>query len=113
MNDGANPIGALISFWMLLKLLGVLASLGGGIYALFCLSRIASSLARIADVLQWQAQQTPNNAPLSSLSVSLPTVSSPPVSTAPISTVPPENSASSTRLPDFTEHDVHPRNDSF
>lgn len=129
MSDGANPLGAFLSLWMFLKLIGVLASLGGGIYALFCLSRITSQLSRIADAMESQAQQPAQNAnllrapnaqsftPTEAVAPPVfPSISPPvyvPLSTPPISSVPPENAASSTQSPSFTEHDVRPRNDSF
>lgn len=118
MSDGGNPVGAFISLWMFLKLVGVLASLGGGIYALFCLSRIASGAHRIADALETSlAQQSAAQLNLQRDSTTMqpfsPTVAAP-VSVAPIAAVPgAPTDTSSTRSPEMTEHDVRPRSDSF
>lgn len=120
MSDGGNPLGALVSFWMFLKLLGVLASLMGGIYALFCLNRLASGVHRVADALETAAQNQANapNAQLNAPSNIAAMQPFSPTASAPISAVPPapREDISSTRSeasPNFTEHDVRPRSDSF
>ena len=112
--SGGNPVGAFVSFWMFLQLLGVLTSLMGGIYALFCLSRIASGVHRVADALEMQAQnatQAESGRNVASMQQFAPTLS-------PIANVPPAppddtSSTQSATSPTFTEHDVRPRNDSF
>lgn len=42
----------LLSLWMLIQLVIVLALLGAGLYTLFCLSRASRSLERLADTAE-------------------------------------------------------------
>jgi hypothetical protein len=53
-----NPVASLLSFWMLLQLAATMALLLGGLYALYCISRVASSLDRLASAMEsWAAQR--------------------------------------------------------
>ncbi len=124
MSDGGNPLGALLSFWMFLKLIGVLASLMGGIYALYCLSRVANGVHRVADALEsWPQSQNNLQATQVAAQRNLERATSiqqiSPVTTTippPISNVPPaplENTSSTQSVPTLNEHDVRPRSDSF
>lgn len=79
MSEGGNPIGALLSFWMFLQLVAVLTALAGGLYALWCLSRMASGVNRLADSIetltaqQLAAQQNvSSNLPTSQMQISNP-----------------------------------------
>lgn len=56
--ESGNPVAGLIGLWMFLKLAGFVAVLAGGLYALYCLSRAASSIERVAIAMEdWIAQQ--------------------------------------------------------
>jgi hypothetical protein len=63
MGEGSNPVGAFLGFWMLMQLVSVLLTLIGGLYALWCLNRLASSseqnlvtLERLAAATERMAQ---------------------------------------------------------
>lgn len=64
MNNG-NPFGAAIAFWIFVQVVLILALIGGGLYLLWCLNRIASSVERLADAkdnaLTAPISQTPNS----------------------------------------------------
>ena len=48
MNNG-NPFGAAIAFWIFMQVVWSLALIGGGLYVLWCLNRIATSVERLAN----------------------------------------------------------------
>lgn len=50
MESTVSPVGAAIGFWMFLKLVSLLGAAVAVIYALYCLSRIAGQLERLADL---------------------------------------------------------------
>jgi hypothetical protein len=52
MSEGANPLAGIVGFWMLMQLASTLALLLGGIYALYCLSRAASGMERLAAAIE-------------------------------------------------------------
>jgi hypothetical protein len=52
MSEGANPLAGIVGFWMLMQLASTLAMLLGGIYALYCLSRAASGMERMAAAVE-------------------------------------------------------------
>jgi hypothetical protein len=52
MSEGANPLAGIVGFWMLMQLASTLAMLLGGIYALYCLSRTASGIERLATSME-------------------------------------------------------------
>ena len=62
MNEGANPLAGIVGFWMLMQLASTLALLLGGIYGLYCLSRAASGMERLAAAVERMAAEraTPN-----------------------------------------------------
>ncbi|MDF2440010.1 MAG: hypothetical protein JWN98_994 [Abditibacteriota bacterium] len=71
-SAGANPFGALLGFWMLIQLVVVLGLLLGGLYALFCLHRMAANLDRLASsVEELVARQTPANVQSGSFAAAL------------------------------------------
>lgn len=57
MNEGANPLAGIVGFWMLMQLASTLALLLGGIYALYCLSRAASGMERLAAAIERMAAE--------------------------------------------------------
>jgi hypothetical protein len=58
MSSGGNPFGAFLGFWMFLQLVSALTTLAGGLYALFCLHRMAQNMARLADSMEdWTQRQ--------------------------------------------------------
>jgi hypothetical protein len=70
MSEGANPLAGIVGFWMLMQLASTLALLLGGIYGLYCLSRAASGMERLAAAVERLVAeratpnlQTPNTAP--------------------------------------------------
>ncbi len=52
MNGGGNPLTNVLGFWMTMQLVSTLALLLGGLYALFCMSRAASGLDRLASAVE-------------------------------------------------------------
>lgn len=68
----SNPVAGLLGLLMILQLIVVLAVLLGGLYALYCFSRAAAGLDRLASAVetwvtqnaQLQAQQNAQNRPL-------------------------------------------------
>ncbi|HEX8235338.1 MAG TPA: hypothetical protein VF600_05235 [Abditibacteriaceae bacterium] len=52
MSEGANPLAGIVGFWMLMQLASTLALLLGGIYGLYCLSRAASGMERLAAAVE-------------------------------------------------------------
>lgn len=52
MNEGGNPLASAVGFWMMIQLVSTLALLLGGLFALFCLSRAASSFDRLASAVE-------------------------------------------------------------
>lgn len=52
MNEGSNPLASALGFWMMIQLVSTLTLLLGGLYALFCLSRAASGLDRLASAVE-------------------------------------------------------------
>jgi hypothetical protein len=52
MNGGGNPLTNVLGFWMMMQLVSTLALLLGGLYALFCMSRAASGLDRLASAVE-------------------------------------------------------------
>jgi hypothetical protein len=62
MSEGANPLAGIVGFWMLMQLASTLALLLGGIYGLYCLSRAASGVERVAVAVERLASErtTPN-----------------------------------------------------
>jgi len=64
MESGANPLAGLLGFWMLVKLVSLLGVVAGGLYALYCLSRVAAASERTASALEEIAGQNPRAAVL-------------------------------------------------
>ena len=52
MSDGPNPLMGIAGFWMLIQLVSTLALVLGGIYALYCLTRTANAIERLADATE-------------------------------------------------------------
>jgi len=57
MESGANPVAGLLGFWMLVRLVSLLGAVAGGLYALYCLSRVAAASERTAAALEMIAAQ--------------------------------------------------------
>jgi hypothetical protein len=91
MESNANPVMALLGFWMMMQLVLMLALLLGGIYALYCLGRAASGLDRLASAVQeWVNRQnrppgsTPPVAPLGNFAEYRPPAPTPPMQVQPV-----------------------------
>lgn len=72
MESTVSPVGAAIGFWMFLKLVSFLGIAVAVIYALYCLSRIAAQIERLAD-----AQERANQVGATPMAV--PAVAAPPI----------------------------------
>ena len=59
MESGANPLAGFLGLWMFLKLVSFLGIAVAVIYALYCLSRIANNLDRVATALEQQKAAAP------------------------------------------------------
>ena len=63
MSEGGSPLAGLLGFWMMMQLASTLALLLGGLYALYCLSRAAAGMERLAAAVEdLTAQQHPGRA---------------------------------------------------
>ena len=94
MNDSSQAITGMLGLWMLLQLAVLLALLLGGLYALYCLSRAASGLDRLAGAVEeWVARQAAPNAPPLPGQNPLPGAPSSLVRSSPLPPVPGQNPA--------------------
>ena len=82
MNNG-NPFGAAIAFFIFMQMVWSLALIGGGIYVLWCLNRIASSVERLANARENSQNPMPNESLASSFTAQ-PFVTAPPPSVPPL-----------------------------
>jgi hypothetical protein len=51
-ETGTSPILGLMGFWMMMGLVSTLALVLGGLYTLYCMSRFASSMDRLASAVE-------------------------------------------------------------
>ncbi|HEX8551689.1 MAG TPA: hypothetical protein VF681_09060 [Abditibacteriaceae bacterium] len=99
MESSASPIGAFLGFWMFVKLVSVLGVAVSVIYALYCLTRIASQLERLANSVEQRnsaqnavpqaSPQTPFYAAQPSVAPPVPFASPPPPVQPPVVPTPP------------------------
>jgi hypothetical protein len=64
MNDSSQAVTGMIGLWLMLQLAVLLALMLGGLYALYCLSRAASGLDRLAGAVEeWVQRENAKSAP--------------------------------------------------
>ncbi len=64
MNDASQTITGMLGLWLMVQLIMVMALLLGGVYALFCLSRAAAGLDRLAGAVeQWAERESSKGEP--------------------------------------------------
>ena len=64
MNSAPQAVTGMLGLWLIVQLVVLLALLLGGLYALFCLSRAAAGLDRLASAVeQWVERENTKNPP--------------------------------------------------
>jgi hypothetical protein len=93
-ETGTSPILGLMGFWMMMGLVSTLTLVLGGLYTLYCMSRYASSMDRLASAVEELVKRQQDLAASTSTHPH-----APPVRPAPVPPVPSSGPASAAVVP--------------